>query len=621
MTAPHAKNPLGSRDARLQKYNQLLERAKALIKGDDDALKELIDAAVAGALSDTQIESLVATAARAAGIKEKIANGFVKEAQEERRRKEEATPDAREEKRRRAEAEAKAAKITREAEIERLRRSCSAIAMSKTLLADMERLVHRMGLVGEGAAIRGTYIAGTSRLLRRIAISFLRRGAPASGKNIQINKVLFLFPREAVIVISSATPQALIYEGEDENDVNALKHKIIAIGEAAVLARKANGDEHPMVPMLRTMLADGHLDHSIPLPQGTGATPKTIHIRRDGPMCLMLTSARDNIEDEMMTRLLCSDADESGFQTKRVVLAAWRSEPKKAVAADELQRWVDFQKWLELDAPPDGYEVIIPFAMAIANAHLKLLKQQRAALQLRVRRDTTAFRAAIEASAVIHKADREADAPGRIIATLEDYEQAHNAFDAGMAALYGIKQSGAIKAALRAVIAVAGEQDATGAAQLGVSYKITLAALRHKLGFASNRTVLNRLESLVDLGVIEEDEEKHGRGKGSPHHYRIKKWEIDSTGLGNVFPTRADVEALLQPAETTEPSEESSEGEGGGRAPRAPKGQPIDIADVSWSSQYRSEKHQERSDEPNRTKKQKLLGAFRSKGGLTKGRQ
>ena len=117
----------------------------------------------------------------------------------------------------------------------RLWASCQSIAESKTLLADMERLVHRMGLVGEGAAIRGTYIAGSSRLLRRLAISFLRRGAAASGKNVQINKVLDLFPEKSVIRITSATPQALIYEGEDENDVDALKHKIIVIEEAAIL--------------------------------------------------------------------------------------------------------------------------------------------------------------------------------------------------------------------------------------------------------------------------------------------------------------------------------------------------------------------------------------------------
>ena len=236
--------------------------------------------------------------------------------------------------------------------------------------------MHRMGLVGEDAAIRGTYIAGNSRLLRRLAISLLRRGAAASGKNIQINKVLSLFPRESVIAISSATPQSLIYTGEDENDVDALKHKIIAIGEAAVLARKANGDEHPMVPMLRTMLADGCLLHHIPVPQPSGP-PKTLVIRRDGPMSLMLTSARSNIEDEMLTRLMCSDADESGRQTQRVVIGAWLGKREPA-NHDELARWVAFQKWLEVDKPPDGYDVIIPFARAIAKAHVTLLRKNRA---------------------------------------------------------------------------------------------------------------------------------------------------------------------------------------------------------------------------------------------------
>jgi hypothetical protein len=429
-------------------FTALHDRAEALAHGDEAGLKALMADVAGEKYSEARADPIFRTAAKATGIAVKHVRGFFFQAAAELRRREQNAPAAR---------QAKVIVLQTERDVERARlwASCQSIAESGTLLRDMERLVHRMGVVGEGAAICGTYIAGSSRLLRHLAISFLRRGAAASGKNIQINKVLLLFPRDSVIAVSSATPMALIYIGEDENDVDALKHKIISIGEAAVLARKANGDEHPMVPMLRTMLADGRLDHRIPIPQ-QGGSPKTIHIRRDGPMSLMLTSARSNIEEEMMTRLLCSDADESERQTKRIVLKAWRGKQEKAVGQDEIQRWIDFQRLLEIDMPPDGYEVVIPFQDAIAKAHLTLMRKNRTALQLRTRRDTAAFKAAIEASAVIHKAQRAADSDGRIIATLDDYEHAHSAFDAGMAALYDIKQSGATEAALKAVIAVAG---------------------------------------------------------------------------------------------------------------------------------------------------------------------
>jgi hypothetical protein len=36
----------------------------------------------------------------------------------------------------------------------------------------------------------------------------------------------------------------------------------------------------------------------------------------------MLTSAREDVEEEMLTRLLCSDADESDDQTDNISLTA-----------------------------------------------------------------------------------------------------------------------------------------------------------------------------------------------------------------------------------------------------------------------------------------------------------
>ena len=51
----------------------------------------------------------------------------------------------------------------------------------------------------------------------------------------------------------------------------------------------------------------------------TGHTPVTLKIKRNGPVAVCITSARDNIESEMLTRLMTSDADESREQTMAVV--------------------------------------------------------------------------------------------------------------------------------------------------------------------------------------------------------------------------------------------------------------------------------------------------------------
>ena len=206
--------------------------------------------------------------------------------------------------------------------------------------------------------------------------------------------------------------------------------------------------------------------------------------------------------------------------------------------------WVAFQKWLEVDKPPDGYDIVVPFARAIAKAHITLMRKNRAVAQLRVRRDASAFKAAIEASAVIHKAQREVDGDGRIVATLEDYEHAHRAFNAGMASLYDVKQGSAIAAALQAAIEIAA--GAPGIALVDTkSYKITVDALRRKLGLASKETAQNRIEKLVDLGVLEEDETKRGKGRGSPRFYRVRKTNLEGEDADNVFPAAEDVREIF----------------------------------------------------------------------------
>ena len=179
----------------------------------------------------------------------------------------------------------------------------------------MEAVVHGLGVVGEGASIRGAYLAAASRLLRKRAICLLRRGAAAGGKNFLLSTVLRLIPSDSVVVLSSGSPMSLVYYGGGDED--ALKHKVLYVQEAAILAEK-NGVESPLTVMLRLLISEGQIDHLIAVPQG-GETPITVKIKRNGPVAVCITSARDNIESEMLTRLMTSDADESPEQTMAVV--------------------------------------------------------------------------------------------------------------------------------------------------------------------------------------------------------------------------------------------------------------------------------------------------------------
>ena len=147
----------------------------------------------------------------------------------------------------------------------------------------MEAVVHGLGVVGEGAAIRGAYLAAASRLLRKRAICLLRRGAAAGGKNFLLSTVLRLIPSDSVVVLSSGSPMSLVYYGGGDED--ALKHKVLYVQEAAILAEK-NGVENPLTIMLRLLISEGQ--HRSPHRHSAGEArrPITVKIKRNGPVAV-----------------------------------------------------------------------------------------------------------------------------------------------------------------------------------------------------------------------------------------------------------------------------------------------------------------------------------------------
>jgi hypothetical protein len=174
-------------------------------------------------------------------------------------------------------------------------------------------------------------------------------------------------------------------------------------------------------------------------------------------------------------------------------LADALSNEDREVSEAEVERWLDFQRWLMIDAP---YRVIIPFRQAILAAYNKRLKAVEARgekpnIQLRLRHDVHAFLTAIKTSAILHKANRGTDSDGRIVATIDDYRHAHEAFDEGLARLYKIKTPDTALAVVRAV-------EAMGATPtFGV--KVTVSALMAKLGITGRGAANDRLiPRLVD---------------------------------------------------------------------------------------------------------------------------
>jgi hypothetical protein len=512
---------------------EIFDAARSLAKGDLKGASILMRKGAAAGLTDVEADLLIRTIAKAVGIGVTVTRkAWEKACAEEAARAYAAASAARAA---HAAAEAAEAQCRREEERERLKVSCSAIALSATLLDDMTKIVQALGVVGEGASIRGGYLAFSSRLLKRRAICLLRRGAPAGGKNYLFETTFPIIPENAVVRVSSGSPLSLVYYGDGDED--ALKHKVVYIPEAAVLVEK-NGVESPLAIMLRGLISEGRIDRIVAVPQA-GGPPVSQRIRRNGPIAAVLTSARANVEEELLTRLMSSDADEGERQTFLVLKRILREEEREVDPA-EIEAWLDYQRWLEMDAP---YDVVIPFRRPMWVACVKHWRAMRAKgekLKLRIRRDAHGFLTAIRASAVLHKAQRGADEKGRIVATLDDYRHAHEAFDAGLASMHQVATPATLIAVVKAV-------EAMGATEtFGV--KVTVRALMDKLGVASFGTALERLRDAEARGFLKPDDQFISFGATNPRFYKIGKSseeieeEIGKKSLGNVFPKPEEVE-------------------------------------------------------------------------------
>jgi hypothetical protein len=489
-----------------------LKRISNLSELDEEGARAIIGDAIKEGLSSLISDSLIRPLAKALGVKDSAIRKFWKEVDSQVRVTADSaktTEDPRAEERARLERE-DAEQRKREVEA-RLWRSCKAIAESPTLLADMEAVGHKLGVVGEGAAIRGAYLTASSRLNSTSAISLLRWGAASAGKNFLITKTLELIPTDSVFHMSSGSPLSLVYYGGGDED--ALKHKVLYLAEAAILAdRKAS---ESLAVVLRTLISEGRLDHSVALPQADGS-PVTKHVKRNGPVAVIITSARDNLEEELLTRLMSSDADESPEQTLDVLADVLSGQDRSADRA-EVGRWLDFQRWLELEAP---YDVAIPFSRDILAAYKNRLAEtesgrERPRIKLRIRRDIHGFLTAIKTSAILHKAQRKTDSEGRIVASLDDYRHAHEAFDGGLGRLYKIKTPETALAVVRAV-------EAMGATK-GVGIKVSVTNLMDKLGIAGRGTANDRLRDAEERGFLKLVETAADYGRTSARVYKIGK--------------------------------------------------------------------------------------------------
>jgi hypothetical protein len=172
-------------------FDVLLKRAKALKPGDDIGLKELARAAIGSKMRLPRLEALAKAAGKATVFGVVSVRKVFDEVRADLAREKQSDPSVVAAQQAAIEAEIVAQKASREVERERLGQACRELAKDPNLVERMEAVVHRLGVVGESANVRGAYLVSTSRLLDTSALSLLRRGAAAGGKNYLITNSWF----------------------------------------------------------------------------------------------------------------------------------------------------------------------------------------------------------------------------------------------------------------------------------------------------------------------------------------------------------------------------------------------------------------------------------------------
>jgi hypothetical protein len=504
-----------------------LRKAGELKPDDDVGVAALMAEAAAAGLTDVQSDMLAKSIAKATKVGLKTLRLAWAKALADLINARKAA-EAPERERREAEAKIEAARKLEE-ERARLWASCSSLAESPTLLAEIEDVVHRLGLVNEGRGARAVYLTFTSRLLADEAICLLRSGASASGKNYVVERTRRLIPEHAIVQVSGSSPKALAYYGGEDPD--ALKHKVVYVPEAVILLERKQGevDGGGFTSMFRTLISEGRIVYQVTTVRD-GGPPITTTISKNGPIAAVLTCARD-IDPEMKTRVLTMDTDESGRQTEAIVKRIL-SPPRPA---PDLTPWLDLQLWLEQDGAP--YQVEIPFLEAIYQAFKKWRPDFFDAVLMRMRRDATSFITGIKSSAVLHKKQRNKTASGAIIATLDDYTHCFEAFDVGLSSAHG-EASEKIVAVVEAIEAMKGDLP---------SIRVTLRDLAKRLRVGSISTAKSRLDAALEYGAIDQNDTLTGRG-GARYFTVIESSEAirKKPGLG-VFPPPNLVRNLFSP--------------------------------------------------------------------------
>ncbi len=348
---------------------------------------------------------------------------------------------------------------------------------SPELLKRIRDDIESLGVAGERELAMTVYLAGVSRLLPK-PLAMIVQGPSSSGKSYTVEKVATLFPPEAVLHATQMTPQALFHMPDGE-----LKNRFVVAGERS---RKENDDTAETTRALREMISAGRLVKLMP-EKTSGGEIVTRQISQEGPIAFVETTTMTSIFDEDANRCVLLHTDERQEQTRRI-LGTLSARYEGNGQADGVEAITERHHAAQRILKP--MEITVPFAGQLA----RLLPADRVEL----RRAYPLLLTAVQSSALLHQMQRQVDADGRLIASLDDYQLVRHLLAKPMAERLGERLSDGAARFLAELVSAFGSMQFT-------------SKQAHKATTASKSTAYGWLAELHDGGFLDMVEAGRGR--------------------------------------------------------------------------------------------------------------
>lgn len=347
------------------------------------------------------------------------------------------------------------------------------LANSPVILDVLAHDLLAAGLVdGRLDAAKLIYLACISRLHDR-PVSVVVKGPSSAGKSWLMQTVLAFHPARAAYELSAMSEKALAYSKAD------LRHRMLVIYEAAGL-----GGEFASY-LLRSLLSEGRIRYETVQSGPDGLQPKVVE--REGPTGLLSTTTAIMLHPENETRLFSVTVADTP-ESQQAVFAQWG-----AAAAGGERVKVDYGRWHALVGwlETGEREVVIPYGPRLAG----LLPPHA----MRLQRDFISTLSLVKACALLHRATRDRDDQGRIVATLADYAEVRALVEPIIAA--GVEA--AVKPETRATVQAVAEL------LPGHPGGIDLTVLRERLKLDKG-SVSRRVKDAREVGYLVNQETRSG---------------------------------------------------------------------------------------------------------------